>query len=348
MDWHTVALEESSTLGNALLLLDRSHLQIVLVTNKQEELLGTLTDGDVRRALLKGASLDDEVSRFINPKPVVVEVGAAAGEILGLMRRSSVKSVPVVDAQRRVVDLKFLEDFLSPKTRDTPVLIMAGGRGERLKPLTDSIPKPLLTIGSRSLIETLLSRISNQGFHNIWIAVHYRADDIIDLLGDGSQFGLKIQYLKEESPLGTAGALRLLPSFESSTPILVCNADLLNGADFGAIMDHHISSEATATLTVTQHFTEIPFGVAQMEHGKLVGLEEKPVRKDLISAGINVFNSSIIDLFAFEGKLDIPDVYSELLRRKEPVVIYEIEGYWLDVGTFSALKQAQKDHGSSE
>ncbi len=218
------------------------------------------------------------------------------------------------------------------------------GGGERLKPLTDSIPKPLLTIAGQPLIEILLKRLSSQGFHKIWISVHYKAEDIINTLGDGNQFNIEIEYLKEESPLGTAGALKLLPVFESPAPILVCNSDLLNGANFGAIVDHHVSTNAVATITVSQHLIEIPFGAIQAEDGKLKGFEEKPIRRELISAGINVFNTEILALLPKGGKFDIPDIYTKLLEDKADISIYELEGYWLDVGTTNSMKQAEIDH----
>lgn len=344
MNWRIVALLPNSSLEAALRMLDRTAMQIILVVNKLDHLLGTLTDGDIRRALLKGARLSDEIALFMNSNPVTAPPGSFDSDLLDMIRRLGIKCVPIVNSVNEICDLALLENLIDVKPRLNPVLIMAGGRGERLKPLTDSTPKPLLTIAGQPLIEILLKRLSSQGFRKIWIAVHYRAEDIVNAIGDGKELDLEIQFLREKIPLGTAGALKLLPEFDPPVPILVCNSDLMNGADFGAIVDHHVSKSAVATMAVSQHLTEIPYGVAHVEGGKLVSLEEKPMRKDLISAGINVFDSRVVSQLPGGQKLDIPDVYSKLMAQEESVVVYELQGYWLDVGTVNSMKQAENDH----
>lgn len=344
MNWKKVALPPNSPLEAALRVLDDTAMQIILITDEHSRLLGTLTDGDIRRALLKGARLSDQIAQFMNSNPVTAPFGSFDSNLIEMMRRLGIHRVPIINSADEICGLALLENLINAKLRPNPVLIMAGGRGERLKPLTDSTPKPLLTIAGQPLIEILLKRLSSQGFRKIWISVHYKAEDIIATLGDGKQFDVEIEYLREETPLGTAGALKLLPAFETKDPILVCNSDLLNGANFGAIVDHHVSTTAVATMTVSQHLTEIPFGVIQAEGGKLKGFEEKPIRRELISAGINVFNTEILALFPELKKLDIPDIYAKLLQSKANISIYELEGYWLDVGTANSMKQAEIDH----
>jgi dTDP-glucose pyrophosphorylase len=344
MNWKKVALPPNSTLEVALRVLDDTAMQIILVTDSNSHLLGTLTDGDIRRALLKGAHLDEQIVQFMNSNPTTAPVGSIDSNLTEMMRRMGIHRVPLIDSANEICGLAVLEGLIKTKSRPNPVLIMAGGRGERLKPLTDSTPKPLLTIAGQPLIEILLGRLASQGFHKIWISVHYKAEDIINRLGDGSQFNIEIEYLKEETPLGTAGAIKLLPAFETQAPILVCNSDLMNSANFGAIVDHHVATNAVATMTVSKYLIEIPFGVIQVEGGKLKGFKEKPVRSELISAGINVFNTEILPLLPKKKRLDIPDVYTKLLEDKANISIYELEGYWLDVGTTKSMKQAEIDH----
>ena len=346
MNWKSVALLPDSSLEDALKVLDRTAMQIILVVSEQDQLLGTLTDGDIRRALLKGSQLSNSIESFMNLTPTTAHSETLDTDLLDLMRRLGIKSVPILNSENEVLGLKFLETLSDVKIRNNPVLIMAGGRGERLKPFTDLTPKPLLTVAGQPLIEILLKRLSNQGFRKIWISVHYRAIDIIEVIGNGQQFGLNIQYLHEEIPLGTAGALSLLPLSEITDPILVCNADLLNGADFGSIVDHHVAMSAIATITVSHHLTEIPYGVILAEAGRLRSLEEKPIRKDLISAGINVFNPEVLSLFPEKKKLNMPDIYARLLKEEAVVSVYELEGYWRDVGTTNSMKQAEIDHAT--
>lgn len=344
MDWREVALTPVSTIETALRVLDRTAMQIVLVVSAEDILLGTLTDGDIRRAILKGANLADKISDVMNPSPVTAPPDTLSSDLKELMTRLGIRCVPLITKEHKVVGLTLLQNLPDVRRRPNPVLIMAGGRGERLKPLTDEKPKPLLEIAGQPLLEILLRRLSTQGFENVWISVHYRADDIVNAIGYGTNFDLKIHYLKEDTPLGTAGALRLLPRFEGLDPILICNADLLNGADFGAIVDHHVSNSAMATMAVSQHLTEIPFGVAHVLDGKLAGLEEKPIRRELISAGINVFNPEVLDRFPDRDRVDIPEVYTQLLKEKVSISVFELDGYWLDIGNMHSMMKAKNDH----
>lgn len=344
MNWRQTSVVGTASLQQALEILDKTTSQIVIVLGEDDVLAGTLTDGDIRRALLSGASLESIVSEHMNCNPIIASSNTQDLELLNLMQRLSIRCVPLVNAENQVVGLRFLDKLELYTKKSTPVVIMAGGRGERLKPLTDFTPKSLLTIAGQPLIEVLINRLANQGFYRIWIAVHYRAESIIEYLGNGNRFGVEIQYLHEEFPLGTAGALGLLPKLEGEKFIILCNSDLINDADFSAIITNHEDSSATATIVVADHSTQIPYGVAHVENGNLIKLEEKPIRNDLISAGINVFNSTVIEAIPKNQRIDIPEIYSVLLADKKQVSVYKLDGYWLDVGTHILINKAHRDH----
>lgn len=347
MPWTEVALGPSADLASTLVVLDRTALQIVVVVDTDGVLLGTVTDGDIRRALLRGCDLTDPVSAHMNKSPSTVKEGTDTLEALGILRRLVIRCLPVLDARGRVVDLIFLEDLHRLSRRDTPVLVMAGGRGERLRPLTDVLPKPLVPVAGEPLIDIPLRRLSAQGFQDIWVALHYKAVEIMTHLGSGEHYGVNIRYVYEERPLGTAGAVLLVEPAGESDPILVCNADTVHAADYGALVDHHQATAAVATMAVYGHQVEIPYGVVQAVDGFVASLVEKPVRTELVSAGINVVSRGLVAAAASDdGHVDIPEVIETALRAGSPVAVHEVRGYWLDVGTAGRLAKANSDHTS--
>lgn len=342
--WRDSILPQDSSLATALETLDATGLQIVIVLDADGRLRGTLTDGDVRRALLRGVALDSRVSEHMNLDPISVAVGTESGAVLDLLRRMVIKSVPVIDEHRRVVNLITLDELISPRKRNTPAVIMAGGRGARLRPLTDSIPKPLVRIAGEPLIDILTRRLVAHGFSDIWVTVHYRATEIQEHLGNGGHFGAEIKYITERKPLGTAGAIRDVAVAADETPILVCNVDTVHALDFGAVVDHHTSVGAWATLAVTEHVTEVPYGVVSIDEGMVVDVVEKPRRSDWVAAGVSVLTHQAFSFFAPGTRIDVPEVVTELLARGLPIAAFEDPGYWIDVGTHDALDKARTDH----
>ncbi len=327
-------------------LLDETALQIVLVTDTDDCFLGTVTDGDIRRALLRGTGVSEPVSVCMNKSPATGPQGMKPEIAFDLMRRLVIKSIPLLDEGRRVVDLLTLEDLIRPGKRVTPVLIMAGGRGERLRPLTDDVPKPLIHVAGEPVLEILIRRLVSQGFLNIWIAVRYRADDIVSIIGDGSAHGADIRYIYEEEPLGTAGAVREIPGLDPREAVLVCNADVIHSGDFGGLVEFHESQSACATVSVTQHVTEVPFAVVTATDGRLIGIEEKPQRQDMVSIGVNVLTQEAFTLFPKNSRVDMPEIIEALLLKGYPVAVHEMNGYWLDIGTEASLARANSDHPS--
>lgn len=347
MSWRQVSLRASASIADAMRLLDETAMQIVLVTGTDDRFLGTITDGDIRRALLGGTLASDPVSLCMNTTSVIGPQGMKREVALDLMCRLAIKSIPLVNADRRVVDLLTLEELIRPATRDTPVLIMAGGRGERLRPLTDEIPKPLLRVAGEPLLEILIRRLVSQGFGKIWIAVGYRADDIVNAIGDGAAFGSDIRYIHEKEPLGTAGAVKEIPDLDPGEAVLVCNADVIHSGDFGALVEFHEAKAASATVSVTRYVTEVPFAVVNAAGGYLVDIKEKPQRQDMVSMGVNVLTQEAFKLFPNVIRVDMPEIIEALLLKGYPVAVHEIQGYWLDIGTQDSLVRATFD-GASE
>lgn len=344
--WRDAVLTLDATLATALRSLDLTALQIVLVLDVDGRLLGTLTDGDVRRALLRGETLQDPISGHMKTSPITIAVGTRPQVALEILRRMGIRSAPVVDSYGRVVDLVTLNELISPSERKTPAVIMAGGRGSRLRPLTDNTPKPLVSINGEPLIDITTRRLVSHGFRRIWVTTHYKSEDIQSHLGDGAHLGADIRYIPEPEPLGTAGAVREVPVECVDTPILVCNSDNLHTIDFGALLDYHTSSGAIATLAVTQHVTEVPYGVVTIENGQVGDLIEKPRRSEWVATGVSVLTGRALGFFPERKHLDVPTVISELLDRSLRVGAFQCPGYWSDVGNPDELERVRSEHRS--
>ena len=341
--WRDAVIGTGTTLMQSMAQLDATAMQILLVVDQDSKLLGTMTDGDSRRAFLRGASLDHSVLSHINTRPAVVRPGTSHLDALDVMRRLALRALPVVAADGRVVGLITLDDLLDVRERDNPVLIMAGGRGKRLAPLTDDLPKPLVPVAGRALIDILIERLFEQGLSNLFISIHYLAHvveaHVRDSLGPHSH----LHFVRESNPLGTAGALGLLPS-KPDMPLLVVNCDLLTSADYGEVLDSHQSSGADATVVVNEEARRLPYGVVSEVGGWVTRIEEKPVRTELVIAGVYVFSPDSLGLVPPQTRMDMPDLLNLLLAERKRVATHRHSGYWLDVGTGAALEQARRDH----
>ena len=341
-DWRSCIVPTHSSLLEVLRNLDDTTMQIALMVDSSMRLIGVLTDGDIRRAMISGAQLTEPAITFATRNPHVVPPAATRKHAIEVMTDLGVHSVPIVDDLERLVGLLRLEELLNVPMRTTPVLVMAGGRGERLKPITDSIPKPLVHVGGEPMIDLLLRRLALQGFHHVYVAVHYRHEMVEDHLGSGARFGLKIEYLREPEPLGTAGALSFL-SRKLTEPILVVNADVLTSVDFGEVMDSHLAGGALATVSCLRHRTEIPFAVVEEMHGRMTSLVEKPVREELVSAGVYVLSPNVVDRLTSGVPIDMPQLISQVVSSGDHVGVHELVGFWFDLGTSSSIRAAEAE-----
>lgn len=341
-DFQRILVQSDTSVLEAMKRLDHGAAQIVLVVDGNGRLLGTVTDGDTRRALLRGISLDVPVSTIMNSAPYTVSANTSREQAIALMRERTIHQLPVVNSAGQIVELVTLDEALRDAQQEALVVLMAGGLGSRLRPLTEVTPKPLLQIGGRPLIEITITNLARQGFSRFLIAVNYKADMFRDFLADGKQLGVKVEYLEEHEKLGTAGALRLLPERPTS-PILVMNGDILTNIDARQLLYFHSSNNAVATMCVREYQWQIPYGVVQVQDGLLASINEKPTRRELVSAGINVLSPQALELIPTSGPFDMPALMEATAAAGFPPAIYPLREYWLDIGHLDDLKRAQDD-----
>lgn len=340
--WESALIGPETSLRDALVAIDRTGCQIALVVDAERRLLGTLSDGDARRGLLKGLALTDRVAQAMHANPTSAREGESRHAILATMRRLGLHQIPVLDARGVVVGLETVDDFLATPEREHWVVIMAGGRGSRLEALTRETPKPMLKVGSRPLLETIVRSYANQGFRRFWLAVNYKAEQIEAHFGDGAALGVEIRYLREQQRLGTAGALSLLPE-PPALPVVVTNADLLTKEDYGHMVDRHVESGADATMAVRDYEMQVPFGVVRERDGCIEAIEEKPVQRFVVSAGIYVLSPQALSLVPSACYFDMPALFDAMLRERMRTRCHYIDGYWLDIGRQGDLERANLD-----
>jgi dTDP-glucose pyrophosphorylase len=342
-NWRSALVVSQATVEIAAEVLTNSSMRIVLVVDRYDCLLGTVTDGDIRRALMGGISMKTAVDEIMQKSPVTVKSGDDRKTVLQLMRQKDILQVPVLDESQKVVGLEVMQDFVYGAPRENLVLLMAGGFGKRLHPLTKELPKPLLTVGDKPILETIVEQLSEAGFSQFFMAVHYKAELLRAHFGDGSNWGITIRYLEEEEPLGTAGALSLLSAESIQKPVLVMNGDLLTRLDFNQLLDYHDSHDGVATICVREHEIRIPYGVVQAAGIRVEDITEKPVKKLFINAGIYVLDPDIVNGRSRVLAGDMPDLLRETIRAGEQVNMFPIHEYWLDIGRVEEYRQAQID-----
>jgi dTDP-glucose pyrophosphorylase len=342
-EWRTTLVRDSLSIREAIRAIDESALQIALIVDAEQRLVGTVTDGDVRRGLLRGTSLDARVTEIMNSEPVACPVSLGREAALTVMRGSDVKQVPLIDATGRVVGLELLGDVIKRTERDNWVVLMAGGLGQRLRPLTEDCPKPMLPIGGQPILEIILKNFARQGFHRFFLSVNYKAEMVRRHFGDGKRWGVSIDYLEEREKLGTAGALGLLPELPKA-PLIVMNGDLLTAVNFGSMLEFHVEQQAAATMAVREHTVEVPFGVIDLADNYLAGLIEKPRYSWFINAGVYVVEPSVLTLIDRGQPLDMPVLFERALARNDKIAAFPIREYWRDIGRLEDLERASADY----
>jgi dTDP-glucose pyrophosphorylase len=340
-DWRKSLVSPDATLKETIRRIDEGSLQIALVVDESQRLLGTVTDGDVRRGLLRGVSLDDPALAIMNRRPTVAAPDQSRDVILALMKGGLLHHVPLVDAQGRVVGMEVLDELLAP-ARDNWVVLMAGGLGSRLRPLTEDTPKPLLKLGQKPILENILENFIEHGFRRFFLSVNYKADMFKTHFGDGSRFGVQISYLEEQVRMGTAGALTLLPEKPDRT-IMVMNADLLTKVSFTHFLDFHRSHRAAATMGVREYELQVPYGVVRMASHRISDITEKPVQKFFVNAGIYALEPETLDLIPSNQFFDMPALFERVIASRKETVAFPIREYWLDIGQISDLERAMSD-----
>lgn len=343
-DWKRTRISPKAPIREAMRLIDESTMQIALVVDDEKDtLIGVVSDGDIRRGILKGIPLDEPVQTIMNRNFISMGPGASHTEILNLMKLNEVRQIPVVDDHGRVVDLKILVDLIKPAPRENWVVLMAGGLGSRMYPLTQECPKPLLNIRSKPILEIILENFIEYGFHRFFIAVNYKSEMIEANFGNGERWGVTIEYLREEKRLGTAGALGLLPE-RPNLPFIVMNGDLLTKINFQHLLDFRQAYKARAVMGIREYNVQLPYGVVTMDQHRLQSIDEKPTQRFFVNAGIYVLVPEVLNLIPQNEYLDMTTLFESIISQGYETAVFPIREYWLDIGRLDDYHRANGEY----
>src|SRR5690554_107549 len=341
--WRKALVNSDASLEQAIEVLDKAALRIALVVDASDRLLGTLTDGDVRRALLKHLPLETPVNQVMNGQPKTAEQSWTESRILAVMEQHELLQLPLVDAEKRVVGLANLHDILNKHRHDNPVFLMAGGFGTRLRPLTNNCPKPMLKVGDKPILEQILLNFVEAGFHRFYISTHYMPEVIRDYFGDGEKWGISIQYVHEEEPLGTGGALGLLPHDEIDQPLFMMNGDLLTSLNLHSFLEFHETHNGVATMCVREYEHQVPYGVITSDGTQIKSMVEKPVHRFFVNAGIYLLDPALVKSVVPGTRIDMPTLLEGQIDGGNAVNMFPIHEYWLDIGRMDDFHKAQTE-----
>lgn len=341
--WQSVLVSPETPIAEAIEILDKGALRIALVVDSNGMLLGTLTDGDLRRALIRHVSMDQPVADVMCSRPRTGKKGWSRQRILSVMENAELLQLPILDDEGRVVGLETLHSLLDKRVLDNPVFLMAGGFGTRLRPLTNSCPKPMLKVGDKPILQLILESLIDAGFHRFFISTHYLPQMIRDYFGDGGHWGVTIRYIHEEQPLGTGGALGLLPLDEINLPLIMMNGDLLTTPNYVGLLDFHQEQDCAATMCVREFEYQIPYGVVQSDGTHVRSMVEKPAHKCFINAGMYVLSPELVKSIKPGTRVDMPTVLESAINKGQKVAMFPLHEYWLDVGQINDFQKAQDE-----
>jgi dTDP-glucose pyrophosphorylase len=342
-NWSEILLKPEDSIQTTIEVIHAGGNRIALVVDDSGKLLGVVTDGDIRRALIRHTEMGCAVEKIMNNTPITALMSESTDKIMLMMKNESLLHIPIVDEQGILVGLETLQHLLENKKYDNYVFILAGGFGTRLHPLTKDIPKPLLDVGSRPILATIIGQFIDAGFHKFYISTHYKAEMIRDYFGDGSTLGVDIEYVHEEVPLGTAGSLGLLPNNVSKLPIIVMNGDLLTKLNFEHLLAFHNEQDSLATMCIREYDFQVPYGVVDVKKNQVVSIVEKPVHKFFVNAGVYVLEPKLINTIDVDVYLDMPNFLENKIEKGEKINVFPIHEYWLDIGKMEEYKRANRE-----
>lgn len=338
-----ITIAPDKTIREAIEAIDRGTMQIALVVDESGLLLGTVTDGDIRRAILIGKTLADSIDGIFNTKPTKGFINQPKEDILQLAIINGIKQIPMVDEAGILVGIEYIDDYLRKSEKPNTVVLMAGGLGTRLRPLTENMPKPMLKVGTKPILETIIEGFCRYGFRNFYLCVNYKSELISQHFEDGARLGANIRYIQEPKRLGTAGALSLLPELPKE-PIIVMNGDLLTNINFEHLLNYHLTADAVATMCVREYDFQVPYGVVAMEGATIQAIVEKPVHSFYVNAGIYVLSPEAISLIPQDTAFDMPQLFQNLIDADKKICSFPIKGYWLDIGRSDDFDRANNDY----
>ncbi len=342
-DIQKIKLTVDSTIKEALQIIDFGAVKFAIIVNAEDKLIGTLTDGDIRRAILDGKILDDKIETIYFKEPTVVNTNNTKEEIINLSISKKLYQIPVVDSEGRVVSIDLLDELLKPEVHVNKVVLMVGGLGTRLRPLTEKIPKPMLHVGGKPILQTIIEKFVSYGFVNIVMCVGYKSNIIQDFFEDGSKFGTNIEYILEDKRMGTAGALSLLKT-RPDEAFFVMNGDLLTNVNFEHLLKFHLANKSVATMCIREYDFQVPYGVVNIENGKILSIKEKPVQKFFVSAGIYMLDPKCIDIIPEKKFYDMPTLFEKLINMQKNTISFPLREYWLDIGRIEEYEKANQEY----
>ena len=324
-------LKGTNSILEAIKHIQDHHYQICFIVDNNNCLIGSVTDGDIRRGLINGNSLDINVSKIMNTSPISISSSQSKNDANKIMISNQIKQLPVVDEENRLIGLHLIDHILDLTQKENFILIMAGGFGKRMMPLTEQIPKPMLMIGDKPILEHIIINAKAQGFKKFVISLHYLGELISDYFGDGSNLGVSISYLHESEPLGTAGALSLIEP-EPELPFIITNGDIISDINYGNFLDFHDSNKSQATMAIKKYELQNPYGVVNTKGLEIISFEEKPIHVSHVNAGMYVLNPSSLRYLRKNQPCDMPDFFNLLISKNHVVTAYPIHETWADVG----------------
>lgn len=338
-----IKLSINSTIREAMRTIDVGAMKIAIVVDNDNKLIGVLTDGDIRRALLNEIGFDSAVESIIQKNPLVCYINEPKKNILLKTVGKRIYHIPVLDLDDRVIGIEDIDSLLESKIKKNRVVLMVGGLGSRLRPLTENTPKPMLKVGNKPILETIINNFRDYGFKEIILSVNYKADMVKDYFGNGERFGVNIEYIHEDKRMGTAGALSLMRGkFKES--FFVMNGDLLTNVNFEHFLNFHNENSSIATMAVREYEYQIPYGVVNQESGQIISIVEKPKQQYYVNAGIYILNPEILEFIPNNVFYDMPTLFDTLIQHNKNPISFPVHEYWLDIGQVNELKQARDEY----
>lgn len=340
--WQKTLVNQNHTLLDTMKIIDDSSLQFAVVVDEEQHLLGTVTDGDIRRGILRGEGLDVTITSIMNPNPISARSGQKYHKYKQLMKSKMLKQLPIVDDNNKIINILFADNIETSLNKNT-VVLMLGGLGTRLRPLTNDTPKPMLRVGNKPILETIIEGFKQYGYTNFIFSVNYKKEIIQDYFQNGEAFDVTIEYIEEDKKMGTAGALSLLKN-RPTKPFFVMNGDLLTQINFDQLMQFHMEHESAATMCVREFEYQIPYGVIETEGTDLVTIREKPIHRSFVNAGIYVLNPEVFNYIPHNEYYDMPTLFEHLIDKNKKTSVFPIHEYWLDIGRMDDFNKANDNY----
>jgi len=338
-----IIVKESSSILEVLQIIDKSSKQIAIVVDENRKLLGTISDGDIRRALLVNVSLNESVKDIYFQSPTVASINNTKEEIINICRLKKIHQIPIVDNHGNLIGLEILDELISQDIKPNKVILMVGGLGTRLRPLTENTPKPMLKVGNKPILQTIVEKFAEYGYIYIVMCVNYKSHIIQDYFGDGKKFGVNIEYILEEKRMGTAGALSLVRE-KLNEPFFVMNGDLLTNVNFEHMMDYHLQNNSIATMGVREYDFQVPYGVVNVDGIDIKSIEEKPVHNFFVNGGVYVLSPDALEYIPNDEFFDMPTLFEKVILDEKKSISFPIRDYWMDIGRLDEYEKANNEY----